>query len=76
MYILNRNGEYLTKFSSRNNLEYSDVLSEYGEYKYAYYATDANEQTVLSKEILVLYEAGNKPRIVTDTSKRANVVAH
>jgi len=75
MYILNRNGEYLTKFNPKEKLEYSDILTKYGKYKYEYYATDVDEQTVLSEEILVVYQAGNKPRIVTDRSKHANVVA-
>ena len=75
MYLLNRNGEYLTKFSSKDKLEFTDYLNEFGKYKYEYYATDADEQTVLSEEILVVYEAGNKPRIVTDKSKPAPVHA-
>lgn len=64
-YVINKNGNMLTKLSGASlNLTYEDVLSDYGQYIYEYYAFGKDGQTLMSNKIVVKYINGMQPKIV------------
>jgi len=65
LYVILKNGQFLTKIKAGNILEYTDILDVYGNYYYSYYAEGSEGQTSESNRIRVIYAKGYHPRIIS-----------
>lgn len=62
LYVINRNGEYLTKITLKQRLEAIDLLTVAGTYKYTYYAMKGTKRTKESNIITARYSPTPTPK--------------